>query len=420
MNSILRHITRVPTIVLLAAALSGCMGLDAERQYESSLHTLRVSATYPDGYHDLAREGVEVVAMDDTMGRTYTAKTTLADAAKGVVTAEFLLSEGLYNVAISDTGGRYAFNASADQVRLVRDLTLDLALVGSVASPLVIKEIYCGGCTKYPQEGTYAVDKYIILHNNDSETYYLDGLCFGVIEPYNSTASNVWIGRDSETGATVYPDFIPIGECIWQFGGSGTDFPLAKGGDAVIAINGAIDHTKQYPNSVDLSDADFVCYAPMLYTNTTYHPAPSDKIDASRYLSVVVKVGPSNGYPLSQTSPGVVIFRAKDCEIGEYVGREGVIVEKPGSATIKVAKIPPEWILDAVEVFDGTSSQNRKRFAPSLDAGYVYLSKTFLGHSIMRHYDEQASAAEGFDIYANTNNSTNDFYERDRASLKDE
>ena len=37
----------------------------------------------------------------------------------------------------------------------------------------------------------------------------------------------------------------------------------------------------------------------------------------------------------------------------------------------------------------------------------------------MRHYDEQASAEAGFAIYVDTNNSTNDFYERDKASLKD-
>ena len=395
------------------------MGLDAERQYEATLHTLHVTVAYPDGFKDKARDGVEVVAMDDTMGRSYTAETVLADAENGILYAEFELSEGLDNVSVSDIQDRYAFNASADQVRLVRDLSLNLSLVGSIASPLVIKEIYCGGCTKYPQEGTYAVDKYIILHNNDSETYYLDGLCFGVIEPYNATASNVWIGSNPATGETVYPDFVPIGECVWQFGGSGSDFPLAKGEDAVIAINGAIDHTQQYPNSVDLSDADFVCYSPLYYTNTTYHPAPSDKISPSHYLNVVKKVGPANGYPLSQTSPGAVIFRAKDCDIAEFVERDGVVVEKPGAATIKVVKIPVSWILDAVEVFDGSSSQNRKRFSPSLDAGYVYLSKTYLGHSIMRRYDEQASADEGFAIYVDTNNSTNDFYERDRASLKD-
>ena len=408
------------TIATIIALCTGCMELDAERQYDSSLHTLHVTALYPAGFESYATEGTEFVAMDDNMGRSYTAKAVVADAEKGMIAADFRLSEGLYNVAVSDARGRYTFNASADQVRLASgDVAIELRLAESLASPLIIKEIYCGGCTKLPFEGTYAVDKYIVLHNNSAETYYLDGLCIGVIEPYNSTAANVWIERDETTGETVFPDFLPIGECIWQFSGNGSDFPIEKGEDVVVAINGAINHTAQYPNSVNLENADFVCYAPVFYGNTTYHPAPSDKIPTSHYLNVVVKVGPANGYPFSQTSPGVILFRAQECTIQEFVAREGVIVQKPGSTIISVVKIPRAWAIDAVEVFDGTSSQNRKRFASSLDAGYVYLSNTYLGHSLMRHYDEQASAEAGFAIYVDTNNSTNDFYERDKASLKD-
>lgn len=422
MRTTIRHIGfAVATILGAVLTLSGCMQLDAERQYEASLHKLVVTATYPEAMKSAAREGVTVMAMDDNMGRSYTALTTNADTSAGTVTAEFRLSEGLYNISMTDTQGRYTINGSADQVRLTGDVALSLPLVGSVASPIIIKEVYCGGCKKYPQEGTYNCDKYIILHNNDSETYYLDGLCFGIMEPYNAEASNVWISRDKTTGETIYPDFLPIGECIWQFGGSGTDFPLARGEDAVVAINGAIDHTLQYPNSVNLNKADyFVCYAPVYYSNTMYHPAPGDQISPKRYLNLVVKLGPANAYPMSQTSPGVVIFRAKDCTIEDFVKGDGVVVEKPGSSTIKVAKIPVGWALDAVEVFNGSSSQNKKRFPPLLDAGYVYQTESLAGHSLIRRYDEQSSADEGFAIYVDTNNSTNDFYESDHASLKDQ
>ena len=88
-----------------------------------------------------------------------------------------------------------------------------------------------------PLEGNYQSDKYIILHNNDSEVQYLDSLCFGALDPYNSQATNVWVTQDEATGATIFKDFAPIVQCIWQFGGTGKTFPLQPGEDAVIAIN---------------------------------------------------------------------------------------------------------------------------------------------------------------------------------------
>lgn len=85
---------------------------------------------------------------------------------------------------------------------------------------------------KLPLEGNYQSDKYIILHNNDSEVQYLDSLCFGALDPYNSQATNVWVTQDEVTGATIFKDFAPIVQCIWQFGGTGKTFPLQPGEDA--------------------------------------------------------------------------------------------------------------------------------------------------------------------------------------------
>lgn len=414
MKTLLRHIViSVSAAVAAAVALSGCTSLDAGRQYEATLRTLTVRAVYPDGYTDFVRAGVEIVVVNNADGSTYSAKTD--DNAS----ARFVVSEGFYNVSLSDIQGRYIFNGASDQVRVTGgDLSLELQLVESITSPIVIKEIYCGGCTKYPEPDKYASDKYVIIHNNSDETCFLDGLCFGVLDPYNSAGANVWV-KYTDSGA-VFPDFMPVGECVWQFGGGGEDFPLAAGEDAVIAINGAIDHTLQYRNSVNLNDERyFVCYDPVLYQHPRYHPVPGDRIKPSHYLKVVVKVGPSTGYPFSQTSPAVVIFRAQDCDIDEYIKREDAIMLKPGSSNLSVVKVPIPWVLDAVEVFDGASSNNRKRFPPSLDAGAVVQSATYLGRSLHRRLDEAESAAAGIEIYCDTNNSTNDFYERERPSLKD-
>ena len=93
------------------------------------------------------------------------------------------------------------------------------------------------------------------------------------------------------------------------------------------------------------------------------------------------------------------------------------IIPVPGSTVDNVVKVPYEWVVDAVEVFDGTSSTNSKRLAPSLDAGYVTQTDLYLGRSLMRNTDEQASENAGYEILQDTNNSINDFYETEKQSL---
>ena len=101
------------------------------------------------------------------------------------------------------------------------------------------------------------------------------------------------------------------------------------------------------------------------------------------------------------------------------LGAEPLVIPIPGGSTSQVAAVPLEWVVDAVEVFSGTSSSNSKRLAPSLDAGYVTLSDTYLGHTLFRHTDEELSVAAGYEVLKDTNNSSVDFYERETQSLHD-
>jgi hypothetical protein len=392
-------------ILTVIFTLAACNGLRDADPYTGGLHTLTVVTQWPE--QDIDRFGADVRVDDMNTGSRYASKTD----ADGV--AEFSLPNGLYRITLSGASESNVFNASADRVALSgKDQKVTLGVVISKAGSIVIKEIYCGGCKKLPQEGDYQADQYIVLHNNDYRVQYLDGLCFGTLSPYNSAGSNPWIA----VGAL--PEFVPIIQAVWQFPGDGDDFPLQPGEDAVMCLRGAIDHAAQYPLSVNLNHPDyFVCYNSTYFTNTTYHPAPGNLISQDRHLDVVIKTGQANAYTMSNSSPAVVIFRAEGMTIQEYVAVPDNIIQVPGSMVDRVVKVPFDWVLDAVEVFDGRSSANQKRLVPSLDAGYVTQSDVFLGHTLMRSVDEQASEAAGYEILADTNNSLNDFYESEKQSL---
>ncbi len=408
--TIMKRLIYILSIVLAAAS---CADIRHVNPYDEGLHVLTVVPKSSENFGHATSSGpniigAEVRVEDMNTGSRYVSQTGTDG------TAAFTIPNGLYRVTLSGRDGSDVFNASADKVVISgSDHTLALTLSISKAGSIVIKELYCGGCKKFPQEGDYQADQYIILHNNDYQVQYLDGICFGTLSPYNSTGANPWISDGGQL-----PEFIPLIQAVWQFPGDGDDFPLQPGEDAVLCLRGAIDHAAQYPLSVNLNRPDyFVCYNSTYFNNTAYHPAPGNLISQDRYLDVVIKTGQANAYTMSVSSPAVVIFRAEGITIQEYVLTPENITPVPGSAVDNVVKVPYEWVLDAMEVFDGRSASNQKRLAASADAGYVSLSDIFLGHTLMRRVDEEATAQAGYEILADTNNSLNDFYETEKQSL---
>ena len=401
---------RIIYILILLAAVS-CTDFKAFNPYEETLNVLTVKSEWT--MEEGSREGFKVLVEDMNTGAGY------ATASDSLGTAVFDLPNGLYRVSMTGKLGEYMFNGATDKVAVSnadREVTLDLAL--SKAGAIVIKEIYCGGCKKLPQEGDYQADQYVILHNNDYDVQYLDSLCFGTLSPYNSNSTNPWTVKDPQTGVLTYPDFLPIIQAVWKFPGDGDDFPLQPGEDAVVCLRGAIDHASQFPLSVNLDvPGYFVCYNSTYFTNTAYHPAPGVNISEDRYLEVVIKTGKANAYTMSLSSPAIVIFKAKGGTIEDYVRVADNITPVPGSIVDNVVKVPFDWVMDAVEVFDGRSVTNTKRLPSDVDAGYVTLTDVFTGRSLMRKVDEQLSQSSGYEVLADTNNSSEDFYETERQSL---
>lgn len=397
----MRKITYIVIAALLSAA---CSGLENTNPYKPTLQDVEVFPQYPSEYASYLRPGVSVTLEDMNLGNRYCCGTDINGR------ASFTVPSGLYRLSVSDLAGDEIFNGSMDRIAVNSACRLDLPLVHSKAGHIIIKEIYCGGCMKTPEQGTYQTDQYIILHNNYPQTEYLDGVCFGTLCPYNSNSNNPF---------GDIPQMVPLIQATWRFPGNGTDFPLEPGEDAVLCLRGAIDHSAQYPLSVNLNKPGyFVCYNPTYFTNTSYHPAPGNNISPDRWLDVLVKTGQANAYTYSVSSPATVLFRfPEDVDASDYIVAEGSVVQVPGSSVDRVLMVRPEWVLDAVEVFNGASTSNTKRLLPSLDAGYVTLSGTFLGHSLFRYTDDTLSESMGYEVLKDSNNSTGDFYERETQSL---
>ena len=399
-------------IVLSALALASCVNLKTSDPYNGQLYNLVVEPIYSEDYPSQIKEGATITVTDRNIGNQYL-QTTGSDGK-----AEVHLPAGSYRVSYSNSYDGVSYNGSVDKVILDGDKSVSLQVMDARSGKIVFKELYCGGCTKYPEQGNYNSDSYVILHNNTGDIQYLDGLCLGVLDPYNASASNVWTSTDPDSGETVYPDFVPIIQAIWQIGGDGTTFPLKPGEDAVIVIFGAIDHASKYPNSVNLNKSDyFVCYNTNYFNMTLFHPAPGNNIRQERILDVVVKLGQSNAYVFSQTSPAVVIFKAQEgTTMREFVQTEGNVIQKPGSSVDRIVKLPVDWVIDGVEVFL-KGGANKKRLCPAIDAGAIDFTAKHEGHTLFRNTDASATAVCGYEVLMDTNNSTKDFYEREKQSL---
>lgn len=133
-------------------AFAGCMNV-GDNPYEDSLNDLTVRTEYPEGYESFRRSGVDVKVENTLTGDSYTLLTRSDGSAEG------RFPNGIYRISLSDRSGGDIFNATRDGVRLDNGpLSVSLSLLHSKAGTLVIKELYVGGCSRAPQEGTYQAD----------------------------------------------------------------------------------------------------------------------------------------------------------------------------------------------------------------------------------------------------------------------
>ena len=340
--------------------------------------------------------------------------------------------------------------------------TADIAQISYVArtatledknvDQILIKEVYCGGVMLDDGSRNFQADKCIILYNNCGQQAVVNNLCFGFSTPYNAQGQN---HNYADDGTLIYEreGFLPALEGIWYYPQSLVIEPYSQ---VVVNVHGAIDNTQTVSQSVNYANADYYCmYDPESeYKNTNYYPTPADVIPTSHYLKAF-RYGLSNAWALSVSSPALFIFQTQGAAPDVYASGadnqwyDGGNNHQESGHCIKV---PADWIIDGVEVFSTAKPDDcRKRLTADIDAGYVWLTNQ-QGHSLYRNVDKEMTeelpenqgklvysyalgAGESTDpsgidaeasirngahiVYQDTNNSTADFHERQKCSLRD-
>jgi hypothetical protein len=327
---------------------------------------------------------------------------------------------------------------------------IQIEVVLSRQSPLLIKEIYNGGCQKDDGSGSWDNDTYFILYNNSAEDVDASNICITAVG-MNSQGDEMDKFTVNGQLSFAKEGFIPAWQAVWKFNRKVVIPPYSQ---IVIAAYSAIDHTQTFSNSVNLANSDyFAMYHPEIGFNHTKYSVPSNLISTDNYLKASrFDQTEAEAWTLSATSPALFIFEKEN--VHDYV--TNIENQDKRAGVFGGARIPFEWIVDGVEIFTrGMDEDNKKRFTDHIDAGNVQYTIRH-GHSVYRNVDKEATEAiegnkgklvygyaggtkdydvtggttdpSGIDaeksmangakiVYMDTNNSTNDFHERNFASL---
>lgn len=309
---------------------------------------------------------------------------------------------GLYSISIngktsSQDGSDYYLNGNVVNYPVVSDdKVLNVSVRALVAGKLIFKEIYyCG--SKTAAGGNYFRDQFYELYNNTESVIYLDKLYMGHLTPSTPTTKlPVWPDEDGDN--YVYA------ETIWQFPGEGTDYPL-KPGESCILAQTALNHQQNLfnPNSpVDCSSAEFEFYNG--FALTPDQPAVNMEAfynNGKNALSIPF-------YLTSVFGGAYIIFRVPEgVDYRPWIGDKWQTVDLSSKYNTLYARVPVDYILDAVECGENQNDIAAKRVPGFLDAGMTWVGNSYVGKGIARKMI--GTYPDGSPIFQDTNNSTQDF-----------
>lgn len=438
--------------ILLFLAAVTCLAVSCEKTPKTVPVPATVTLMLDGQAYNVA--DITVSLRDLNGGAVYEAKTDATGVAPFTVLPGFYEATASFKEAVEGTA--FVYNGVNSNVTVVKDASNahNLELTKSESNQVVIKELYIGGCTYSitNEDGstgtkTFQNDAYVVLYNNSDQPADASSICFGAINPSNSYATNKYL----TDGKLIYESegWLPAGQAIWWFNTNVTIEPWSQ---IVVAIKGAVDHTATYPESVNLSNADYVMYDPESgFNSATVYPAPSANIPESHYLQTA-PYSAGNAWTVSVICPAFVIFRHDN---PDALSKDSANYDFISGAKMPCVKVPVASVVDGIETFAiGKDDKNVKRLTSGVDAGYVHFSNK-LGYTLYRNVDKEATEAiegnkeklvynyaggtadledgstdpSGIDaeasikngaviVYKDTNNSTNDFHQRKVSSLK--
>lgn len=365
----------------------------SEDKYSACMVNIRLLV--PEGYSDFPLEGITVTLTNRSHGAIYESPCS----SDGV--ASFQVEYGYYTVSAHyQTLAGLIFSGRMESLALLSEpsgktKTVELQLLRSETSALVIKEIYYAGCIGRQGE-EYQADQYVTIYNNSEEILYLDGLCVAVVDPPGSNESP-WMKYTDM-------DKIPVNDLAWQFPGTGRDYPLYPGDETTIATN-AVDHTGgdyRHANSVDLSAVDFGFWDVSLNRQDIQAGVVPMKL--------ISRLNPNTSlYSFPLVGPALMVFSLQTASALEYVENPQNRKPRPQAANQNkmYLMIPKEWVIDCVECVESLDRITVKRVPDGLNHTPAFIPEgAYSGKSLVR---KKTVDAKGRVIYQDTNDALQDF-----------
>ena len=417
-----------------------------KKQNDVPLHHITVQLAYP--------SESELTAVAEVKVKLSTNSTSFESLTDANGKATFEVPVGIYEASVTDsrTNGlnTFIYNGVLSNIAVSDSCddsqVIQLSLTESKSSQLVIKELYVGGIQKDDGSGTFQNDGYIIIYNNSNSPADIGNVGIATIAPYNSQGRNDYYGTD---GKLSYESegWIPAAQAVWYFQ---QNYTIQPGQQMVIATGNAVNITPTHSKSINFDNPSyFATYDLTTFTNAGRYVSPAASIPTSQHLKAV-KYGAGNGWALSVISPGLFIFNPTNTTPSVFANDVSQTSTILGYTN---RKVPVDWVVDGVEAYALDVTTNQKRFPAKIDAGYVHHING-QGYTIYRNVDKPATEAiegnaaklvygyqlgttniggstdpSGIDaeasikngariIYKDTNNSSNDFHMRSKASLR--
>lgn len=323
----------------------------------------------------------------------------------GIAVAEVV--PGNYTISVTGSakydGTTYYLNGALQNKALLEDVTPEeasaskdysLSIRPSQVGSLCFREIFYAGSPGY-----YFRNQFYEIYNNGDEVCYLDHLCFAQLEPNVATSTPPQWPDEDGMNNYVY------GLVVWQFPGTGHDYPLQPG-ESVIVAQEAANHTLNQGGTgenalMDNSRVDFEAWSGNAQRQNPDVPDLkyvywSGKVNTTQWLTSVF----GGAFCLYQPGRQLTYEDKNYWKLGETTQH------KVGNS-VEYARIPASQILDGVELIGTPSELNKKRIPGFVDAGAASVGATYNNMSVCRK--KTGERADGSPVYQDTNNSTEDF-----------